>query len=105
MSNWIKACAKRDVEFEDLIRFEHDGHLYCIYNTENGFFATDGMCTHEAQPLDDGLVTGMVIECPLHQGRFDIATGRALSAPACDDLKTYIVKLEGDDVYVLIGEA
>ena len=103
MSNWVRACAADEVDEEDLIRFDHDGRTFCIYNTEKGFFATDGHCTHEEQHLEDGIVVGTVIECPLHQGRFDIATGKALSAPVCVDLKTYPVKLENRDIFIQIS--
>ena len=85
---------------EDLIRWNHDGRTYAIYNTDKGFFATDGHCTHEEQHLEDGLVIGCVIECPLHGGRFDIATGKALSAPCTVDLKIYPTKVEDGVVFV-----
>ena len=100
MSDWILVCACDEIDEEDLIRWDHEGRSYAIYNTEQGFFATDGLCTHEAQPLEDGLVTGTVIECPLHQGRFDIVTGKALSPPVCVDLKSYPVKVEGGQVHI-----
>ena len=48
------------------------------------------------------MVIGTVIECPLHQGRFDVTTGRALSAPVCVDLKTYPVKIDDCGVWVEI---
>jgi len=100
MSTWIDACAVDDVDEEDLITWEHGGKLYAIYNTEKGFFATDGLCTHEEQSLEEGLVVGCVIECPLHGGRFDICTGKALSTPVSINLATYPVKVEGGRVYV-----
>lgn len=103
MSTWIDACAVDDVDEEDLITWEHGGKLYAIYNTEKGFFATDGLCTHEEQSLEEGLVVGCVIECPLHGGRFDICTGKALSTPASINLATYPVKVEGGRVYVQLS--
>ena len=103
MSAWIYVGKTSDIDEEDLIRFDHeDGRTFAIYNTEKGFFATDGYCTHEEQHLEDGLVIGTVIECPLHQGRFEITNGKALSAPVCEDLTTYAVKLDGDDLYIEI---
>ena len=42
------------------------------------------------------------IECPMHQGVFDIKTGEAVSPPACDDLKTYPVKVEDNNIYIQI---
>jgi 3-phenylpropionate/trans-cinnamate dioxygenase ferredoxin subunit len=103
MSNWIQACGTDDIDEEDLIRWDHGGQTYAIYNTEKGFFATDGNCTHEEQHLEDGLVIDCVIECPLHGGRFDICTGKALSAPCTEDLKTYPVKIEDGQVFVQLS--
>lgn len=100
MAEWIEVCAADDIDDEDLIRWDHEGRSFAVYNTEQGFFATDGYCTHECQHLADGMVIGTVIECPLHQGRFDIASGRALSPPVCEDLATYPVKVEGGIVFV-----
>ena len=102
MAEWVKVCATGEIDEEDLIRFDHGEKTYAIYNTEKGFFATDGMCTHEAEHLENGLVIGLVIECPLHQGRFNIETGRALSAPVCVDLKTYPTKVEDGEIYISI---
>ena len=102
MSTWIDACATTEIDEEDLISWEHEGQKIAIYNTEEGFFATSPMCTHEEQSLEDGMVIDCVIECPLHGGRFDICTGKALSAPATVDLVTYPVKVEGDRIFVQI---
>ena len=43
------------------------------------------------------------IECPLHAGRFDINTGKVLDPPATDDLKTYPVRVVGDEIQVKLG--
>ena len=100
MSDWIDACATEDVDDEDLISWSYQGHEYAIYNTPKGFFASDVMCTHEEQSLEDGLVIDCVIECPLHGGRFDICTGKALSPPVTKNLKTYPVKVENGRVFI-----
>lgn len=102
MSTWIDACAAQDIDEEDLIAWEHAGQKIAIYNTEKGFFATDLMCTHEDQSLEDGMVIDCVIECPLHGGRFDICSGRALSSPVSIDLKTYPVELRDGRVWVQV---
>ena len=58
--------------------------------------------THEFAFLSEGFVDGDVIECPLHAGTFDILTGKAMSPPVTEDLRTYSVKVEGDDIYVAV---
>ncbi|HEX3847453.1 MAG TPA: MocE family 2Fe-2S type ferredoxin [Steroidobacteraceae bacterium] len=100
---WIAACSADDIAPEDVIRFDHDGRCFALYRTADGrYFATDGLCTHEQAALTDGLVTGTVIECPKHNGRFDFTTGKAIRRPACIDLKTYAVKLDAGTVFVRI---
>lgn len=97
---WIEVCRTDEIDEKDVLGFECRGEKYAIYNTASGFYATAGVCTHEAADLSMGLVIDDIIECPMHQGRFHIPTGKAKSAPACVDLKTYAVKIE--DGMVLI---
>ena len=101
-NNWILVGTTDNVEVEDIIRFDHNDKTFCVYKLEDGFYATDGICTHEAVHLGDGLVMDNEIECPMHQGVFDIKTGEAISPPACDDLKTYPVKVEDNNIYIQI---
>ena len=101
---WLEAGRVEDIDEEDVIRLDHGSRAIAVYRLKGDqFYATDGLCTHEYAYLSDGLVTAGVIECPLHNGRFDIATGRALRAPACDSLETYPVERRGDTLYVRIG--
>ena len=103
MAEWIEACAADDIDEEDVIRFDHAGRTFAIYRTEDDrYFATDGLCTHEQIHLSGGLLMGTIIECPKHNGRFDIVNGQAKGAPVCVDLKTYKVKVEGGKVFVAI---
>ena len=102
MSNWVYVCEKNQIDFEDLKRFDHQNKTYCIYNIKDGFFATDGMCTHEDVHLEDGLVTDNEIECPMHQGIFNIKTGKVIQDPPCDDLRTYPIKVENNKIYIQI---
>ena len=104
MSHWVDACAPDDIEEEDVLRFDHEGLTLALYRlADDRFFATAGLCTHEKVHLANGLVMGRVIECPKHNGRFDIPTGQAKGAPACIDLKTYPVRVEAGRVLVDLG--
>ena len=97
---WHPVSAPDEIDEEDVVRFDHGGATYAVYNTPDGFFATDGTCTHEDTHLADGLVMGRVIECPMHQGRFDIPTGKAKGAPVTVDLRTYPVKVAGGRLFI-----
>ena len=101
MPQWILACATSDIDEEDLIRFDHGSDTYAIYHAPGGkFYATAGRCTHEAVHLADGLVMDHTIDCPKHNGQFDYRTGEAKRAPVCINLKTFPVKVEGDQVFI-----
>ena len=100
--NWIEVGSTGSIEEEDLIRFDHKDKTFCVYRLTDGFYATDGMCTHETVHLEDGLVMDDEIECPMHQGIFNIKSGEALSPPACEDLKTYPVKVDNDKIFIKI---
>jgi 3-phenylpropionate/trans-cinnamate dioxygenase ferredoxin component len=103
--SWHAVCQTSDVDEEDVMPFEHNGKLYALYHTPSGFYATDGLCTHEQEVLADGLVLGEVIECPRHQGRFHIPSGKAKGAPVRIDLATYPIKVEAGQVYIGLPNA
>lgn len=101
MSDWIEACQTDDIEQDDVIRFDHGDRTFAIYRTgDDKYYATDGLCTHGQVHLSGGLVMDNIIECPKHNGRFDFTTGQAKGAPACVDLKTYPVRIEGGRVLI-----
>jgi 3-phenylpropionate/trans-cinnamate dioxygenase ferredoxin subunit len=98
---WIAACGTDDVDAEDVIPFSHDGVDYAVYRSpDDRYYATAGHCTHETELLCDGLVQDNIIECPMHQGRFDYTTGQATGIPAIVDLRTYPVKVENGTIYL-----
>jgi 3-phenylpropionate/trans-cinnamate dioxygenase ferredoxin subunit len=98
--NWVAAADASAIGEEDVISFEHGGATYAIYHTPSGYYASDGICTHELAELADGLVMGEIIECPMHNGRFHIPTGAPKSPPVCVALKTYPVRLEVGKVLI-----
>jgi 3-phenylpropionate/trans-cinnamate dioxygenase ferredoxin component len=102
-TGWIEACDADDIEEEDVIRFDHANQTYAIYRIDDEYYATDGLCTHEQVHLADGLVMDNIIECPKHNGRFDIRTGAAKGAPVCVNLKTYPVRVEDGKVLINIA--
>ncbi|MDF1774424.1 MAG: MocE family 2Fe-2S type ferredoxin [Rhizobiaceae bacterium] len=101
---WISACEADEIDAEDVMRFDHDGHTYALYRSpDDKYYATDGLCTHEQVHLCDGLVMDNIIECPKHNGRFDYTTGAPKGAPVCVALKTYNVKVEAGMVMIEIA--
>ena len=104
-TDWHLVGPAADIDEEDVIAFDLGARSFAIYHTASGFYATDGICTHEHAHLADGFVIDEIIECPMHQGRFHIPTGQAKSAPVCVDLATYPVKLEDGQLYIQVASA
>ena len=52
--------------------------------------------------LAEGLLMGTIIECPKHNGRFDVRSGAAKGAPVCVNVTTYPVKVEGGRIWLQI---
>ena len=100
MSEWIRACEFDEIDDEDVQRFDHAGQTFAIYRVDDKVYASEGLCTHEHVHLCDGLVMDHVIECPKHNGRFDIRDGRPLGAPVCVKLKTFPAKVEDGKVLI-----
>lgn len=73
-----------------------------IYDAADGLYATQALCSHAGAPLCDGYFDGHVIECPLHQGGFDIRDGKALYPPVTRNLKVYPVKVVNGRVRVKV---
>ena len=56
-------------------------------------FALHNWCTHADARLSEGCLAGHELECPLHEGKFDVRDGRALCAPADEDVRTFPVRI------------
>jgi MocE subfamily Rieske [2Fe-2S] domain protein len=94
---WLRVCAASDLQAAEARRFDHREQTYAIYRDGEGtLFATDGICTHGRTHLSEGLVIEKMIECPKHNGRFNLEDGSPARKPVCRALQTYeIIEKEG----------
>ena len=98
--NWIDVIAVDAVPVADVTAVTVNGHDIAIYEVEGEIHATANVCTHGAARMSDGFLEGREIECPLHQGKFDVCTGKALCAPLTEDIRVYPVRIENQRVMV-----
>ncbi len=57
-----------------------------LAHTTDGLVATDDRCPHMSAPLSIGDLDGCVVACPLHDGRFDLASGDPVQMPTTGGL-------------------
>lgn len=103
MADWTDVAATDDVPEDDVIGVQAAGKDLALYSVEGEFYATDNICTHGHARLCDGFLEGAEIECPLHQGRFDVRSGKAMCAPLTEDIKTYPLKVEGGRIWLQLS--
>ena len=101
-TTWIDIASKEDVPEDDVMGIDINTKSIALYQVDGEIFATNNICTHGNARLCDGFLEGHEIECPLHQGKFDIRNGKAMCAPLTEDIRIYPVKIEGGRVFVEI---
>jgi naphthalene 1,2-dioxygenase ferredoxin component len=100
--HWIDAAAMEDLWDGAGIGVTVQGREVALFRIADAVFATDAFCTHGQARLCEGFIEGGEVECPLHQGRFDLRSGAATCAPAKEAVKTFPVRIEGGRVLVAI---
>lgn len=75
-----------------------------IYNLDGEYYALSDVCSHAYAQLSEGEVYPEegTVECPLHGAEFDIRTGKQLSFPAVSPVATYELRINGEDIEVLV---
>lgn len=101
---WLDVAAVSDIPQDDVVAVDAAGKDVAVYNVGGHIFATDNLCTHGNARLCDGFLEGHEIECPLHQGKFDVRDGRATCAPVTVGLTPYPVKIESGRVFLQIRD-
>jgi len=101
-TQWIDATAMDEVPQDDVIGIVVAGRDIAMYNAGGEIFATDNICTHGHARLCEGFLEGHEIECPLHQGRFDVRTGQPTCAPVTEAIRRYPVRVDGGRVFLAL---
>ena len=99
-SEWIGAANETELWDGAGISVLVQGRDIALFRIGDAVYATDSLCTHGHARLCDGFIEGHDIECPLHQGRFDLRSGQPTCAPAAEPINTYPVRIEGGRVFL-----
>ena len=97
---FIKVVAVDTLPPGKMRRVEVAGQRILLANVAGKFYATDDTCTHEDASLSTGFLKGEWVKCPLHGSRFNVCTGAVVDEPADVNLRTYAVRVVGNDVAV-----
>ena len=105
VSALTRVASLSDVPDFEMLAVNIEGIKLALFNLGGGEIrATANICTHEFAILTDGWFEGCEIECPLHSGRYDVRTGKALCEPPKRDLATFDVEIRNGDIFVALPE-
>lgn len=78
-----RLCSLSEVSEDLPFRAVVDDFAYAVFQVGGQYYVTADLCSHGPGSLSEGFVENCQVECPFHQGRFDIRTG-APTAPPCE---------------------
>jgi nitrite reductase/ring-hydroxylating ferredoxin subunit len=100
MSKLLKVAQTKEVASGTGKVVEAEGRSLALFNVSGTFCAIDNTCTHMGGPLGEGDLAGEVVTCPWHGAQFNVKTGQVLAPPARTGVRSFPVKVQGDDVLV-----
>lgn len=100
MADWVRVARVDEIPEDGAIEADVADVEVALFRIDGTVYATEASCTHQHARLADGFLDGCEIECPLHQARFDVRTGKVLCAPADRDLRVFPVRVEAGEVFV-----
>ena len=105
MSDWTPVGQRGEVEADAPLGVTVGTQKVGIYDVDGTLYAAEDICPHAAARLTQGFVEGREVECPLHNAVFDVSSGKHLRGEPCRDLKTFPVRVVGEEIQILIAPA
>jgi 3-phenylpropionate/trans-cinnamate dioxygenase ferredoxin component len=103
MADFVTVARVGEVPPGQAIVVEVDDLPVALAHVEGeGYFAIDDVCTHDGGPLGEGELDGAAIECPRHGAQFDVRSGAALTMPAILPVRSYEVRVVGDEIQIAV---
>jgi 3-phenylpropionate/trans-cinnamate dioxygenase ferredoxin subunit len=93
VTTWLRVGAAADIALGDYATVEVDGTFVAVFNIDGEFFAIDDVCTHDGGGLAGGEIDDHQVICPRHGSRFCLRTGKALTPPAYEPVRTHATRV------------
>jgi nitrite reductase/ring-hydroxylating ferredoxin subunit len=98
--NRIALCAAADVSEDSPRQVAREGATYAVFKSGDAYFVTADECTHGPGLLSEGAVIGAEVECPFHQGRFDLRTGAPSAPPCFEPVRVWTVQIVAGQICI-----
>ena len=99
--NWILVASAGEMkEAGGIFGRTIQGVPLAVFEVAGIYYVTSNRCTHGLARMSGGYLEGYLIECPVHQGLFDVRTGEVKGPPCTEPLPTFAARHEGEDILV-----
>lgn len=103
MAEFVKVASVTQVPDGDMITVQAGSKRLALARVGDDFFAVDDICSHDRCSLSEqGFIDGATLTCGCHGAQFDVTSGKVLALPATENIGSYAVKREGDDILVQV---
>jgi len=99
---WVDMIAEADFPVGAKHLYSTDFEDILVLHLETGLYAIENRCSHDHIPMDRGHAEGEAWVCPFHGAHFCLRSGKALTAPAYEDVDVYKVRVEAGMVQIEI---
>lgn len=102
LSEFVKVATVGEVPDNSMIGVTAGGEEIVLVKIGDDYFALDDWCSHAGGMLHEGELhpDDFEVECPVHEGMYDVRTGKVTMLPPEEDVAAYAVRIEGDDILV-----
>lgn len=97
---FVRVAAAQEIAEGGTRGVEVEGQEILLARVQGTVYAVEAICNHGYAYLEEGGLDGFNVVCPLHDGCFDVRTGAATVPPCTDPIKSYPIRIEGEDVLV-----
>lgn len=101
MDDYIRVASLAEIPADGMLPVRVDKEDVVLYKVKDQVFASRDFCPHAGYPLSKSFFRGKYVRCSLHSWEFDVTNGEYTHNPRIR-MRCYPVKVEGDDVYVML---
>lgn len=103
-TNRFKIATLNDIEDGQMQIASAGEAKILLARVEDQVYATSLRCTHSGAALTQGVLHENRVVCPWHNACFDLHTGEQTQPPGLDNLASFPVEIQGEDIYVELPE-
>jgi nitrite reductase/ring-hydroxylating ferredoxin subunit/uncharacterized membrane protein len=99
-SGFVPVVSESELSEGQTLRLDVAGTVMTLVRLQGQAYAFQEFCTHRCGPLSEGCFVDGQVQCPWHNSRFDVRTGKVTKGPAKLDLKVFEIQIRDGLIWV-----